>query len=789
MNTRLVLSCILLVFTGCATFKELEPIPPVDPAEKGFIELRNDQEKFLLEREKQYFIKFPRPADDHFYIVLETAAKKRLHNYLTATFDDGNGPLVPIADESSSHDSMSVFAIDTSHAWFYWVIDSVFFDVTLNLQYRYVPQWRYVVENKYDEYRRMLEENTVDRSNYNAMGPEFAFSAFDVSAEQKNLRERNMAVSDMNNALAKLEGVFPANIASSNDTMYQRYVGLNNDTKDEMRFQSDYDAVLKILQGEAETHGDFNAFMDRAPEFIKFLDQKSRFRAAILEYEKSVYVGRLKEALPVYDAQVRKVNDLSTIELKPPMDDVAKFYQACDESLPAELQEIRDYADDFNGSIDALKNANQQYEETRSAIDQKLPWPKDTFYPELLAKLDKIEKLIPEFTLGKYENYKVTASAALLAKEIRTLTKKINDLRGDYRRAAKAVEMINALLAQKFYKSMIPILRDNRDLPFLIAQYPDIDELVLKDHIADIREHIGNADWKRSEDGLSDLLADKEYLNVQSIAQKKLESVRSMEGEVFDKVKKLSFDRIDAFIAKHETTIDDVPALYADTAFLPVYTLTFSSESPARLAQKRKTIDDYLSEVKYYRFPEGSIKPIFRELTRAPQDSGVERARAILQHAKYYKGKDRTVRNIIDECNPTVAKTLAKPKDYRRLFVLPVNEAAKSSNEYMFRVNVKIQSDAKFPVYDVNIKVPKEIAEKAGPEQWFTEMTLNKKVVKTEGHMRVVAPTADNEYEAQITPVQMEKDRDNIVEIRFKYPLFKLFEVSIMAQVPLIRKN
>ena len=789
MNIRLVLPSVLLLLTGCATFKELEPIPPVDPAERGFIELRNDQEKFFLEREKQYFIKFPRSADEHFYLVLQTSAKKQVHNYFTAAFDDGKGPLVPIVDESASQDSMSVFAIDTSHAWFYWVIDSVFFDVTLNLHYRYVPQWRYVVENKYDEYRRILEENKVDRSNYNAMGPEFAFAAFDVAGEQRTLRERNVAVSDMNNALVKLENVFPVNIASSNDTMYRRYVGLNNDTKDEMRFQSDYGAVLTILQQEAETRGNFTAFMGRSPEFMKFLGQKNRFRSPILEYEQSVYLGRLKEAVPIYDAQVRKVNDLTAVELKPPMDDVAKFYHACDESVPTELQEIRDYVDDFNGSIEALKNANQEYEGVRAARDEKTPWPKDTYYPGLLTKLDNTEKIVPEFALGKYDNYKVTSSAALLAKEIRAITKKINDLRADYRRAAKAVEMINALLAQKFYKSIVPILRDNRDLPFLVAQYPDIDELVLNDHIADIREHMNNADWKRSEDGLSDLFADKEYLNLQSIAQRKLDAVRSMEGEVFDKVKKQSFERTDAFIAKHETTIDDVPALYADSAFLPAYVLTFSSESPSKLVLKRKTIEDYQSQAKYFRFPENSIKPIFRELTSAPQERGVEKARAIIQHGKYYKGKDRTVRNIIDECNPTVAKTVAKPKDYRRLFALPVNETAKSSNEYMFRVNVKIPSEAKFPVYDVNIKVPKEIAEKAGTEQWFTEMTLNKKVVKTEGHMRVVAPTADNEYEAQITPVQMEKDRDNIVEIRFKYPLFKLFEVSVMAQVPLIRKN
>jgi hypothetical protein len=102
---------------------------------------------------------------------------------------------------------------------------------------------------------------------------------------------------------------------------------------------------------------------------------------------------------------------------------------------------------------------------------------------------------------------------------------------------------------------------------------------------------------------------------------------------------------------------------------------------------------------------------------------------------------------------------------------------------------VKVPSDAEFPVFDVNIKVPPEIAERAKEKQWFTEMTLNRKVVKTEGHMRITAPSSANDYEAQITPVQMSKSKDNVIEIRFKYPSFQLFEVSVMAQVPLIRKN
>jgi hypothetical protein len=789
MNIRFAVPFFLLFLAGCAAFKELEPIPPVQSAERGFIELRNDKENFLLKKNKQYFIKFPKAADTHFYITLETGAKKKLHNYFTAKFNDGEPPIIPITDEMPDQDSLSLFAIDTSTAFFCWVMDTVYQDMPLTIKYRYVPQWRYTVETKYDEYRQVLSDNKFDRSNYEAMGPQFDFSALNAKSEQERLQQKNKSLSQMNEALVKLERVFPANIASSNDTMYQRYVSLSNDTKDELRFQSDYDAVLSILQREAETKDNLSAFVERAPEFTKFLEQKERFRAPILDYMRSVYIRRLGEALAVYDAQLQKRNDLTPIELKPPFGDVEKFYIACGQQLPAEVKEVREYVSDFNQQVLGLKNAGQKYEAARLATQRKVTWPDDMYYPTLLGKIDEARSAVPEYALGKYEHYKEFATTTLLDQEIKSAVKRVSDLQGPYKRAGDIVQRINSLKGQKDYKGIVQVLRENKDLGFVLSHYPDIDELVLKSQTDKIRELIDSDDWKNAEQGLSDLMNNKDYLNLTVVAPKKAEAVRSFETQLFERVKKLTFERADVFAKKNELTLENVPALYADSALLPVYLITYSSESPGRVVQKRKAIDDYLRQLKQIRFPENSIRLIYKELIRAMHDKGVEKARAILAHSKFYKGQDKSVRNIIDECDPMIAKTVAKPKDYRRIMVLPVNDMASESNEYVFRMNVKIPSEAKFPVYDVNIKVPQEVADNAGKKQWFTEMTLNKKVIKTEGHMRVTAPTSDNEYEAQITPVQMLKDRDNIIEVRFKYPEFKLFEVSVMAQVPIIRKN
>ncbi len=789
MKNRIVALFLLALMAGCASFKELEPVPPVQPGERGFIELRNDKENFLLKRDDQYFIKFPRPLDVHFYLVLQTKAKRQVHNYFTATFHDGQPPIVPIADAAADQDSISVFPVDTANAFYFWVVDTVYMDTPLNIRYRYVPQWRYIVETKYDLFRSVLASNTFDRHSYEAMGPGFDFSTFNVTSEQQQLREKNKQLTDMNDQLLKLEQVFPTNIASSKDTMYQRYVGLRDETKNEIAFQSDYDAILTILQREGETKGDFAAFMDRAPEFENILMQKDRFRAPILEYLKSVYLRRLGEALAYYDTQLQKRDDLSAIVMKPSFAEVEKLFQACGQDVAADLKNVRDYVNEFNGLSQKVKNAESTYETAYSAMERKIPWPEDSYYSDLVSKLDNAKIGDPQNTIGRFVRYKDLKITTLLSDGAKNVSLRMDKLVSQYRRASDVVHQINALKPQKDYRGIVHVLRNNRDLDFVVAEYPDIDALLLKGQTDKIRQHLDAREWRETEQGLSDLQNDKDFLNLSQIAPKKLQTVQSAEDQMYESVKKMSYERADAFAKAHEATIDSVLQLYKDSSFLPVYTLTFSSESPGKVIQRRKVIDDYLSNVKLVLFPENAIKIIYKDLTRAPHDRGVEKARAILAHAKFYKGKDKSIRNIIDECDPTIAKTLTKPKEYRRLLVLPVNETAGTSNEYLFRVNVKISTEAQFPVFDVNIKVPPEIAERAGEKQWFSEMMLNKKVVKTEGHMRITAPSSGNDFEAQITPVQMSKDKDNIIQIRFKYPSFQLFEVSVMAQVPLIRKN
>ncbi|HPN38131.1 MAG TPA: hypothetical protein PL041_06980, partial [Melioribacteraceae bacterium] len=168
---------------------------------------------------------------------------------------------------------------------------------------------------------------------------------------------------------------------------------------------------------------------------------------------------------------------------------------------------------------------------------------------------------------------------------------------------------------------------------------------------------------------------------------------------------------------------------------------------------------------------------------------GVEKVRAIVEHGRYYKGNDRTVKSIVNECDINVPKLINKPMDYREVFVTPVTSISKGQNEYMFRILLNIPSDAQFPVFDINIKLPDEVAKNAAGSQWYDKITINNKIIKNEGRVKITAPMASNYYEAQISPVQMDKEGRNVLEVRFKYSAFKVFKVSVMAQKPIIKKN
>jgi hypothetical protein len=740
---RLYTSILILslFLTSCAAFKELEPKPDLSPFERGYIELKDGKDNFELDAGNKYFIKFPIPLKDRYYLVLTTQEKPFLHSYLTSTFNDGKDPIIPIVDEAISNDSISVYAIDRKVPTFYWVIDEVRRDLVLTLRYRYVPQWRYTFENKYAQFKYVLASNTVDRSTYNSIDINFSFERFDFGREIPNVDERARRLKSMKEELLRLESVFPPDIAASRDTAYEKYVELRRNVDEELTFQENYSAVLGLFKKEMDTRGNTLVFLESAPYFTGILSQRGRFPASITTKASQVLLRRLGEVEPYLDNMVRSKSDIRRISPQPSLSEVTELYQTCGQQIPGETESIIKFIGRFNIEADGLQAVKGKFESLRTYFSAHINAPTDSFYSDLIAKVNDIKATLPEPQASRFEGYGRYNCAAMLGREITNASNRATDLQTVYQAAGSVATAIRART------------------------------------------------WASAETELRQLYEARVYTDNPEVTTHRSVLVKRFENGIFEGVKSASQQRIDAFIAAHAVAIDNVPSLYADSAFLPIYQLTFSSVGSSDLMQKNRQIDSYLENIKYNQFPESSIKSIYADFSRNSRDRGVEKARAIVEHGKFYRGADKQVKGLITECDVEAAKWVVRPAEYRKLFALPVTSNRQGANEYMFRIRLQIPSEAMFPVFDINLKLPQEVAEKSGQEQWYEAITIDKRPLKNEGRFRITSPTAINNYEVLITPVQMDKEGKNILEVRFKYPGFRVFEVSAMAQVPIIRKN
>ncbi len=730
-----------LILGGCATFKELKPEPPLSPAERGYIELKDDKNNFELDKDGKYFIRFPKPESEQYALVLKMTGKRSLNYYLTGKFDDGQGDIEKIKDEMAANDSVSAYYVGTAFAEYYWVIDGVASDMQLTMTYRYVPQWRFTFENKYAEFSKTLADNKLDRTTYKSIDRSFDFSTFPFGERISQLNTTSKNIRSLKDDLAKLESVFPSNIASSRDTAYEKYVALRNQTNDEFKFQDDYTAILSIFLKEQETHGSIAKFLEVAPEFSSFVSQRNRFPRPILDKAADVFSARLAGAANFYDQKLQAKNDGRPITFTPPLGNARKLYEAVGTQPSAEFSGLTSFVDRFNLEANAVQSVNERFRQIDNSLGPNAEWSSEALWADLLAKTADAKTKIPESkaaTFDKFGRYNCTTG---LATEIQNASARANASEILFRSGQQYIQQLNA------------------------------------------------NSWGPAEETLRSLSTDGSFAAVPSVNEQKGRFVRQFETELFNRVKTLSQQRVDAFVKANEAAIDNVPKLYQDSAFTPVHSISFSTGGDAELQRRRAEIQTYIDRLKFNDFPAASIKAIYREFTQNINNRGVERARAIVEHGKFYKGDDKTLRSQVNECDPMIAKWITKPKEYRKQYVLPISTNRSGVNEYVFRVSLRIPSEAQFPVFEINIKLPKEVAEKAGQQSWYESIKLNKTPIKNEGRFTITAPSAENNYESQVSPVQMDKAGNNIFEVRFKHPSFKVFEVSTMAQVPIIRKN
>ncbi|NLD98357.1 MAG: hypothetical protein GX640_00650, partial [Fibrobacter sp.] len=560
-----------------------------------------------------------------------------------------------------------------------------------------------------------------------------------------------------------------------------------------MEFQSNYFAVLKFFGKEYACRGNPGELVKGVDDFIAFFEKKERFPSTIVSEAQSVIGGRLNEIIPFYDQRLSGKDDAkpfdSQLYLTEQLHKIGNLYQSAGLATPAEYLTLSKFVKEFDLKSATVMAQKDSLAAIRDLIHQQTQMPADDFYKGIVKKASQVKSALPQQldqNFGKYLTYRCATN---LNTEIATLSSNADKSLSQYQEAESIVVELNILKAQKDYSSMLGILKQKMHLDFLTKNYRPLDKMSIEEQGKNIETALNNLNWPLSEQLLRKLNDDINFLNPAEILATKNAIVDELEDSLYIKIDRVSRARINKFLEENIGVLDNVDSLYDDSVFLPVYDVTFSSGSKKELLQRKAELVAHLARTKEYEFPAKAITLLYDKFISQPNDNGVFKARAIVAHGKRYKGDDKKIKQRISECDPWTSKWITKPADYRRVFALPVTDRTRGKNKYVVRLNVDIPTEAAFPVYDVNIKLPKEVAENAATEQWYEAISLNKILLKNEGRFSITAPSAANDYECQITPVQMNKGKGNILEITFQHNSFKVLPLSVMVQKPIIKKN
>ena len=392
MKVKLLVLFTSLYLAGCAAYKELKPDPGVSSVEDGYIEIKDGGDKFELKKDKKYFIKFPAPLQKNFYLVINVDNKDLMQTYLTPYFDDGKGQITKIEDESTDPLKICYYPVDNSVQNFYWVIESVQYDIVLNMDYRYVPQWRYKFETKYAQFQEALTNNTVDRIPYTGLGTTSKLTDFDFGKEVSRTKDMTSNLNQVEKELKDIENIFPPSILNTDDEAYQNYRTLKKQVEDELAFQKDYQVWVDVMNKEKSSRRNATAFDEAVPEILTLFENKNAYDSNILGESKKVLFGRLTELVPYYEKKLADKRDTSPIDLK--TDELEKIYQSAGEPVPGNVSEINKFVTDFNAQAQSLQTAQAQPQIHSTQNVQTVPnvagpnWVKVGERVELLAPIN-----------------------------------------------------------------------------------------------------------------------------------------------------------------------------------------------------------------------------------------------------------------------------------------------------------------------------------------------------------------------------------------------------------------
>jgi hypothetical protein len=791
--TVLGIAFLILILAGCAPYKQLKPKPQLSDAEQGFIELKNDKKDFELKKNKCYFITFPAPLENNFYLVLDIPNKSSFGSCFTASLVDKKKVGPKIADESPDPQKTSVYPIDTKSPSFYWLIDRVPQDMVLKMQYRYVPQWRFKYETKSSRMKETLAKNRVDRTPFKSIGPSFHLEGFDFALAIDSVSRHFTALDNVHKELIEIDSIFPKSKLNSDDPAYKDYLQLKGEVEDELAFQNAYHLTLDFFYKQAQCKDKAGDLLGKVPDFIAFFSKKQILPDNVLKECQAVLAKSITTIKPFYEKKLDEKNDAKPLEPDffklTSLAKIPELYQTAGVPMPQDIGNLFNFINAFDAKSKAMSVVPDSIAAVYKYIKAQPSMPADNFFEGIVNRTTAIQSLVPRSIDAQYGTYLSYICSEKLNQNISKTSEDINKRLGEFRQAQILVPQLNILKAQRDYSGMLGVLRQYLGMGFLIDKYRDLDKMSLDEQAKNINASLDNSAWAGAEAGLTKLHADKNFIDQSGMLPQKELAVRNLEDSLYTRIERVTRTRVNKFCEEKVNQLENVDSLYTDSVFLPVYDVKFSSGSKRELIDKKNALIDDLAKMKDNEFPAKAIKLMYDLFIKEPGDNGVLKARAIVTHGTHYKGDDKEIKLRIAECDPNLAKWITKPKDYRRIFALPVTTKLHGKNKYIVRLNINIPTEATFPVYDVNIKLPKEIAQNAAATQWYDAISLNKILLKNEGRFVITAPSATNDYECQITPVQMNKDQGNILEVVFSYDAFKPFIVSVMVQKPIIKKN
>ena len=793
MKCKILMLAAVLMLVNCAAYKQLKPKPELLGQESGYIELKKGKKNFSIDKGKKYFVQFPAPQYDYFYLIITSPQRSKFTANLTAQLEKKKRPGALIADETWAPETMSVYPVSKAAPTYYWLIENVPEKIKdLSLKYRYAPQWRFKFEHKYNSYKETLAKNRVDRGVYNAIGTSMHLEGFNYALVMDTVSKHTGLLVSLQKELQALEKIFPPNVVNSTDVAYLNYKKLKKELDEEIAFQTNYSAVLGFFYHEYQTRGNMFAFLGYIEEIVPYFSSKANLPDHIVKESQTCLQKRLAEAPAFYDQRLQTKDDAMPLDTNyfrmGALNRLAQLHAAADLQVSPECSAVIKYMNDFDAKARSLGALRDSLDNVAKYIKEGPAMPGDDFFKGVNARMAKLQGMEPAAIDQSYGKYAAFGCSQKLNAAIGALSADFQKVTAQYRDAENLVVQLNILKPQHEYSAMIGLLKQNAQLGFLIDKYRALDKMSIDEQVKNIRASLGSNSWAQAEGGLKKLHADVNFIDP-AMLQVKSSAVADHEDSLYSKVEKVTRAAVNRFCDSNVTTYENIDSLYADSVFLPVYDITFSSGGRKDLQGRKAALVADLAKLKDNEFPARSIKLLYDQFLKTPDDNGVLKARAIVAHGKHYLGDDKEIKIRVSEADPLLAKWITEPKKYRRVFVVPVTDNKRGKNKYVVRFNINIKTDAVFPVYDVNIKLPKEVAANAASTQWYDAIKMNKKELKNEGRFTIGAPTAANDYECQITPVQMNKDKSNYLEIVFNYPAFKVLQVSVMVQKPIIKKN